>query len=300
VAYWLPIHALSDVSTKAVLRAFCDVFDDCSLWNGIGSQLMMVGTRGAAGPVSAEHFARQWRQPVVAAEMARLGFERPEQLGALFIGDAPYLRALTKDVGPLVDDRPKAIEVDVSSQADARRLGTEFLDTDAARERFRASPLIGRLWPPAMIETSLPYFDIQAFVNAHGHALAIPMAELHRVMTGTTLKTLPLWLLGSNADFQHLVEAAVPQDLAAPPLQFHLGIRLMAERQYTTAVGPLSRAESLPGVRAQIFGLRLYALCMAGRTREAQALADERPGDRPRYWSWLKDTFGLTDARPSS
>ena len=36
VAYWLPLHALSDVSARAILAAFCDVFEDCSLWNGSG------------------------------------------------------------------------------------------------------------------------------------------------------------------------------------------------------------------------------------------------------------------------
>src|SRR6185369_12378957 len=37
VTYWLPLADLSDVSAKAILRAFCDVFDDCSLWNGSGT-----------------------------------------------------------------------------------------------------------------------------------------------------------------------------------------------------------------------------------------------------------------------
>ena len=91
VTYWLPLSDLTDVSTKAILRAFCDVFEDCSLWNGSGTHLMMAGSRDARGPVSEEEFGRQWRDPAVAAEMERLGVERPEQLGALFIGDAGYL-----------------------------------------------------------------------------------------------------------------------------------------------------------------------------------------------------------------
>ena len=45
--YWLPLSDLSDVSARAILRAFCDVFEDCSLWNGSGTNLMMVGTRNA-------------------------------------------------------------------------------------------------------------------------------------------------------------------------------------------------------------------------------------------------------------
>lgn len=116
VTYWLPLHALSDVSTKAILRAFCDVFEDCSLWNGMGTSLMMVGTRNARGPVSEEQFTRQWSDPVVAREMKALGFERPEQLGALFIGDAEYLKGIFTDSPPLVDNYPKRIEAPLGSQ----------------------------------------------------------------------------------------------------------------------------------------------------------------------------------------
>src|SRR6185369_1818235 len=47
VTYWLPLADLTDVSAKAILRAFCEVFDDCSLWNGSGTNLMMVGGRNA-------------------------------------------------------------------------------------------------------------------------------------------------------------------------------------------------------------------------------------------------------------
>ena len=114
--YWLPLHALSDVSTKAILRAFCDAFEDCSLWNAIGTQLMMVGTRNARGPVTEDQFNRQWLDPKVGDEMRRLGFERPEQLGALFIGDAEYLGALTSDSPALVDDDPKLVEAQVESR----------------------------------------------------------------------------------------------------------------------------------------------------------------------------------------
>ncbi len=303
VAYWLPIHTVSDVSSKAIIRAFCEVFEDCSLWNGIGTQLMLVGSRGAKGPVSLEHFTQQWRQPKVAAELVRLGFERPEQLGALFIGDAPYLRALTADTRALVDNFPKDIEAGVSSREQASQLGAAFLNTNAARERFRHSPMIARLWPTEMRDAALPYFDIQALINAHGHELPNQLSTTHAVLTGTPLTTFPLWLLGSNADFQRVVEQASPAALAEPALQFHLGVRLLAARQYAAAAGPLGRSESLTAAPGRIFTLRLYALCMAGQTAEAQRLVDERGGPMPKAWPWLKETFGLTDpaaSRPAS
>ena len=46
-------------------------------------------------------FRAQWSTPPIAAEMKQLGFERPEQLGALFLGDAAYVRSLVADASPL-------------------------------------------------------------------------------------------------------------------------------------------------------------------------------------------------------
>ena len=40
--------------------------------------------------------------PAVRQEMIDLGFEKPEQLGALFIGDADYLKGFAHEAPPLV------------------------------------------------------------------------------------------------------------------------------------------------------------------------------------------------------
>src|SRR5258705_7699267 len=96
VTYWLPLADLGDTSSKAILRAFCDVFDDCSLWNGSGTNLMMVGSRTAPrlgsvqppGAASEQQVCAQWRRLLIAAEMKRLGIGRTEKLGELFIGAA--------------------------------------------------------------------------------------------------------------------------------------------------------------------------------------------------------------------
>jgi hypothetical protein len=309
VAYWLPLHALSEVSTKAVLRAFCDVFGDCSLWNGIGPDLMMIGTRRAQGPVPDEQFVRQWKDPVVAAEMTRLGLERPEQLGALFVGDAAYLNALTAGTRSLVDNEPKVIEAPSGSPEEADRVRRSITDVTAARERFRHSPLIARLWPPRVLAASLPYFDFQDIINAYSDGRPSRMDDVHRVLTQSTLMTPPLWLLGSSWDLQQIVATAEPADFAYPLLQFHLGVRALSERHYDAAAELFGRSETSREIRANAFGLRIYALCMAGRTDEAQRAVHERvsrnagPGGkaalslngaaRAPFWMFMRHTFGI-------
>ena len=319
--YWLPLADLSDVSARAILRAFCDAFEDCSLWNGSGTNLMMVGTRNAGGPgpsavegpVSDEQFTRQWNTTPVAAEMRRLGVERPEQLGALFIGDAEYLRTLTAGAPSLTDNDPKLIEAPFSSEGEGTRLFGGFTDIAAARERFQGSPLIKRLWPRRLLTASLPYFEFQGVINTHMYGDLVKSApaieDVHRVLTRSALSMPVVWRLASNSDIQRLVSDATPADLANPLLQFHLGIRLLSERNYEAAADALSRAERLPEVSDNAFALHIYALCMAGETRRAEELtkapfaqflrasgvsADSvKQASLPPFWLWMKNTFGI-------
>ncbi len=313
VTYWLPLHELTDVSTKAILRAFCEVFEDCSLWNGTSRNLMMVGTRNAQGPVSEEQFVRQWNDPVVAPEMKAVGFERPEELGALFIGDAEYLNRLTADSKPLIDNYPKQIEAPFESMEAANRLLGSFADAAAARDRFGRSPLIKRLWPERLLTESLPYFEFQNFINTYLYGRRsnshLGIEDAHSFLTRSSLSAPALWFLGSDPDIQRIVANANPVELAQPAMQFHLGIRLISERNYAAAIEPLRHAELLPQLRQDAFRFRIYALCMSGQVVQAQSLAQEQlaqllsekhlgvgslnEASLPPFWLWMKKTFGI-------
>ena len=316
VTYWLPLADLSDVSAKAILRAFCDVFDDCSLWNGSGTNLMLVGTRGLSSdgagralsgpPVSEDQFSRQWRDPTVSPEMERLGIERPEQLGALFIGDASFVRALADDAPPLTDDRPKLIEAPFSSQEDATRLFAAVTDTGAARTRFQSSAFIARLWPKPLIDASVPYFDVQHVIDAHMYGNQVhqnlALDDVHRVLTGSQAGTPVQWRLASNADIQQAIDASTPQEQMNPVMQYHLAIRYLSERRYRNAADAFNRATAAPDVRDNAFVLYIYSLCMSGQVRQAQAISHEAfaasgATTLPPIWIWMKETFGLDPAR---
>jgi hypothetical protein len=305
--YWLPVHSMSDRGTLAVIRGFCDAFADCSLWHGSGTDLMLVGTRGAAGPVSEAHFAAQWRDPVVARELAGLGFERPEQLGALFVGDADYLRALTAGAPAVTDDRPKRITAPPSSREGLERLRAELVDVEAARARFRESPLIEALWPERLRAASLPYFEWQRILNDflwdEGDPNESSVDDLHRVLTRSSLRTPALWLLDSDADRQQILDRADAGRRAHPALQLHLGIRRLAARDYAGALEPLQRAEAAERLRRQALGLRIFALAMDGRVETARRLARARfeelgeAGRLQSFWRWMGARFGI-DPRP--
>ena len=255
--------------------------------------------------------------------MERLGVEQPEQLGALFIGDAAYLRTLIGDSPALTDDDPKLIEMPFSPHEAQDRFLRRFTDAGAAASRFQASPLIARLWPERLRAASRPFFEFQDTINAHmyGDLLARPNAiqDVHRVLTGSPLHAPVLWRLGSNADIQQVLASATPQELENPLLQFHLGIRQLSERQFAAAAESFGRAAQVtspatttPGAAStgdNAFALHVYALCMAGQTREAQALirgpweeslrqrgldaASAAHETLPPFWVWMKETFGI-------
>ena len=108
--YWLPV-ARPDPGTNVnvIIRAFCDVFADCSLWNATPFDLMLAGTRDAGGPGSVPAFAQPWRLPALRARLEEVGLELPQQIGATFLGDAAYLNELTANVPALVDNHPRRL-----------------------------------------------------------------------------------------------------------------------------------------------------------------------------------------------
>ncbi|MGB8329615.1 MAG: fused MFS/spermidine synthase, partial [Polyangiales bacterium] len=109
VSYWLPVHHLSPGDSKSIIRAFCDVFQDCTLWGGGALDWILLGTRNATGPGSNERFVQQWADPVIGPDLRALGVEQPEQLGALFMAGPDDLEELAGDALPLTDDYPKRL-----------------------------------------------------------------------------------------------------------------------------------------------------------------------------------------------
>jgi spermidine synthase len=307
VTYWLPLRALSDRSALAILGAFCDVFDDCSLWRGMGFDLMLFGTRGARGPVSERHFEAQWRDPVVGPELRALGFERPAQLGALFIAGADDLNAARAGVPPLVDDRPRRIVAPTRDPDAVRALYTSWLDPRAGRERFARSELVARLVPPRMRREAEGYFATQHLLDSFAPDIRSDrwserLRDLHALLSFSDLTTPVLWLLGSDADAQRIVASAPEPLRASPRAQLHRGIAQLAARDYARAARSFARAEADPETREDAVALRIFALCMADRRDEARRLATwDRLGRSERardYWRFMRETFGVAPEAP--
>lgn len=268
----------------------------------MGTNLMMVGTRGGTSAPECAAFEAQWRAPVVADEMKRLGLERPEQLGALFIGDAAYVQHIAGSTPPLIDDRPAVLRAPDP---------TDVVGVHGHHRRHRRGPIavlgqdtITRMWPAALRLESLGAFEFQAMANAHfGGAALAPRNnwdDIHRLLTGSSLSTPVLWALGTDTDLQAAadkVRARAPED---PFLQYQFGLRLISERRYADAVAPLVQAArgGDQQIQRQTVRLVVYALCMANRVPDARefvrAFFATSPGAASDpFWAWMATTFDL-------
>jgi spermidine synthase len=264
--YWLPLMNISSATTKSLIRAFCDAFDDCSLWHGSARNFMLMGTRqaGSSGPVDEARFTRSWTEPEAREELQAIGFELPGQLGALFIGDAEYLAELTAGSPPLVDDRPKLIE-QPGTREERDTLIWLWRDTAAARRRFLESALIERLWPAAMRRESLRHFENQRLLNDllfPGQTAARQTMVLHQVLHGTPLRLPVLLLLGSDPDIQRELRAVPEAERERPVWLLHRAAGALAERDFKSARDLLERT---PEAQLPMPNLRAYARQMAER-----------------------------------
>src|SRR5205807_9945602 len=71
--YWLPVarpNPGADVNT--IIRAFCEVFDDCSLWNATPADFMLAGTRDASRQTAAG-LAAPWSDARLASRLRDAG-----------------------------------------------------------------------------------------------------------------------------------------------------------------------------------------------------------------------------------
>jgi spermidine synthase len=256
-SYWLPMMNLSATAGKSIIHAFCDAFDDCSLWHGSARNFMLLGTRAACGTESGDDFARPFTDGAARAELAAIGFEQAAQLGALFIGDASYLADLARDKPAQSDDWPRRV-LAPGSREERDALLWQWRDTRAARARFRQSPLIARLFPVSVRIAAERQFENQRLINDllfAGPTPARQVAVLDQVLTHTPLRFPVLLLLDSDPDLQRVL-AAMPAQVAAQPAWRRERIAgLLAERAFGPA---LELVQASPEAAPALPGLRQY------------------------------------------
>jgi hypothetical protein len=193
----------------SIIKAFCNVFEDCTLWDGAGLEWMLVGGNGAARRPSLDTFTAQWRDEQVGRELVALGFEVPEQIGALFMGDAAYLAELTARVPPVTDNYPLRISSTLVRDPGRVPLYAAVMDESERLARFEQSTFVDSVWPEELAARTAPYFRYEGLLKEYFTGGLYPSSDatflwesIDEVLANSDLETLPLWLLGSDRDVQ--------------------------------------------------------------------------------------------------
>ena len=306
LTYWLPVARRGEYDVKSIIRAFCDVFEDCSLWNVTPLDWVLIGTRQATGPVAEARFDMAQQDSLARTHLRETGVELPQQIGATFLGDTPYLRGMTRNTLPLVDNFPQRLQPHpeklslAGSSESFARTEIEFIrgviDPIRAREAFQQSEFVRRLWPEALANETLPYFEHQRTLNwvlLDGASPLRQIEELHALLTKTPLHTLPLWAFGSDVVQQQIAAAG---DDGSFMVSYVLGVREMVARNYSGAAAFFAEAERRGLRTASSRPLLVHVLCLAGDLDAASRLAQgQMPSvpDRRHFWRWLGAEFGV-------
>lgn len=284
--YWLPHHDLNEQDSRVIMRAFCDVFENCSLWLGSGDNWMLVGIRDGYEPVSEERYRRQWNDPDVAPILAASGFESPEQFASFFIADSKTMREMTRETLPLVDNYPNRLSP-TSNGLSPESKYKELLEPEASKARLLASEHVRQLIPRSMIDASLPYFRDRGTIHDFWCAPRFQLNErphkslpaLHHLLTESKLRTPILWSVSTSWREQRAVDRLKKEHADELAIVLLLAHRSMADRDFAAAADGYFRClKQMPKDSAVYQRTALYAAfnqCLSGSPGEAQASLDK-------------------------
>ncbi len=140
-SFWLPLYQLTVDETKAILRAFHNVFPNASVWATSDLEWVMIGMKPPLRKSDQELARRFWIDPTSGSDLVRIGLEIPEQMPALFVMDAEEIDRITQGIEPLDDFYPKRLTDAQPDLKAAYRLGYSYLESSGALRRFFASSL---------------------------------------------------------------------------------------------------------------------------------------------------------------
>ncbi|MCP4007460.1 MAG: hypothetical protein GY725_25050 [bacterium] len=315
VTYWLPVHSLRVEESKSILRGFCNVFENCSLWAGSGRDWMMVGINQFAptGPVSVRDFSRQWRDDRVAPELRDLGLLSPDQLGATFIADAQGLADWIGDAAALDDQHPHRIDPRNPQDADDDRAHYALLMSRESQSEFSESTDIAAIWPAPLREAAGSWFPAQRLVDLL-IARIDNYAILHMMLSDPRLSPYLPWALESSSDSIRLIEsiddeAVLSGSIAVEPETYrHLAARSLRAHAFGNAATFLARSTDTPERVAAAFHkgepfTEIYLLLRATlnekalqRMRTYCRIVRARPLEierARRFWNWAKESVGF-------
>ena len=107
ISQWLPAYQVPSETALAMVRAFVDVFPQAVLLSGAESDLLLLGANGDRIEIDPDHVASTLsNSAAVRADLDRISLGTLHEIVGSFVGSRRTLADATRDVTPVMDDRP--------------------------------------------------------------------------------------------------------------------------------------------------------------------------------------------------
>jgi predicted membrane-bound spermidine synthase len=289
-SFWLPIYQLTTNETKAILRAFHNVFPNASVWATSDLEWVVIGMKPPMRKPDTELARRLWTDPASGSDLVRVGFEIPEQMPASFVMDAEGIDRMTQGVEPLDDFYPKRLTDAQPDPNAAYQLGYTYLEASGALERFSASSLIHDLWPNERKELLEPLFSIRETRYRSEMSGSNWLAELDLYLRHSQLRT-PILAVQNSDEFRVALaqRLVVISHSLSPDASHDLVAGALARRDFGTAIRLLEAEKDRGFSNINDFYLLIYLYCLNGNVEKAEALANANAGSIQKDWfvDWL-------------
>ena len=289
-SFWLPIYQLTTGETKAILRAFHNVFPNASVWGTSDWEWVMIGMKPPLRKPDEELARRLWTDSTSRSDLVRIGLEVPEQMPALFIMGAEEIDKMTQGVEPLDDFYPKRLSDSPPDLKAAYQLGYSYLEGSGAMQRFFASSFIHEMWPNERKELLEPLFLFRETRYRAEMSGSNWLAELDLYLRHSQLRTPVLAVQNSDEFRLALAERLAADSHSLPPAAFHdLLAGALARRDLAAAIQLLEGEKDSDSSNLNDFFLLTYLYCVTGSVEKAEALTTANAGSIQKDWfvDWL-------------
>lgn len=277
-SYWLPIDQMDLSSAKAVLQAFCQAMEECSLWAGSNYNWIMLGGPGMAQYATSAAAERQWSHAQSALSLKISGVESPQQLAATFIADKTQIATWIGDHPALVDSYPRRLHSEKADEVELR-LYSHWMDDIESEKRFRESTWVENHAPEVWRDTPSAWFALNPILNNQISLNTEARVALVADMLRNSELEMPIyWLLGSDYKAQKISATYIGQSNVPPDAAYHLAVRALAERKYATA-GELFELQQTLGTDVTP-ELTILSYCYAGQPEQAKKVKNRAFGSR--------------------
>lgn len=106
VAQWWPLPTQNDEDSRALVRAFLDVFPHASLWTTELHEMLLVGSPDPL-TLDVSTIRSRFDQPTVRAALSDVGIPSVEALLATWVAGREQLETYAASAAPVTDDQPR-------------------------------------------------------------------------------------------------------------------------------------------------------------------------------------------------